>query len=347
MKRWQGIGLGFIISIVALIYTLHGNDLTLIGVELAHGRYIFLLPGLVFFVLAFYFRALRWRAILNYQIDTVHAFHITTIGNFLNSFLPLRLGEVARAFLTTRLNPPIALMTAASSLVVERLTDLLALLVVLLWTISLNVTNPSLVSATYAMGILAVGGLAVLIIMAARRSTASRIVAWVLGHFPWLERFKLRMFIEHLLDGLTPLTSISSFAAILLWTALSWLSSTVVALMVLYIFYDQPSWVAALIVIEGGSLAIAIPAMPGNVGPFEAAIVTSLMIVGMVGGNNTTERAIAFGVVFHANLVLVYAVLGVIGLGQEKISFAELRRLTLRQSKKVDTTETTDIAPSA
>jgi len=326
MKRWQGIGIGFLISIVALIYTLHGDDLTQIGVELVRGRYIFLIPGLAFFLLAFYLRALRWRAILNYRIGTVHAFHITTIGNFLNSFLPLRLGEVARAFLATRLTPPIALMTAASSLVVERLTDLLALLVFLLWTISLNVTNPSLVSATYAMGILAVGGMAVLILMAARRSSASRFVNWVLVRWPWLERLRLRTFIEHLLDGLVPLTSITGLTMILLWTILSWLASTVVALMTLYVFYDQPSWVAALVVVEGASLAIAIPAMPGNIGPFEAANVTSLMIVGMVSGSNSPERAVAFGITFHVLLVLVYTILGMIGLSQEKITFGELRR---------------------
>ena len=339
MKRWQSIGLGVAISVVALIYTLHGNDLTQIGVELSHGRYIFLIPYVALFWVAFYFRALRWRAILNYRIGVVHAFHITTIGNFLNSFLPLRLGEVARAFLVTRLDPPIALMTAASSLVVERLTDLLALLGILLWTISLNVTNPSIVSATYAMGFLAVGGMAVLIVLAARRSVASKILAWITGKLPMLERFNPRSFFEHLLDGLTPLTSISGFMEILLWTVLSWLSSAFVAFSMLLVFYDQPSWVAALVVIAAGSLAIAVPAMPGNVGPFEAAIVTSLMLVGLVGGSDTPERAIAFAVAFHGSLVLVYAILGIFGLGQEKITVGELRRLVTAQRKKSDTEE--------
>lgn len=327
MKRWQSIGLGLLISIVAIIYTLHGNDLSLVGAELVHGRYIYLIPYMIFSWLAFYFRALRWRAILSYRMGITHAFHLTTIGNFLNSFLPLRLGEVARAFLATRLSPPIPLLTAASSLLVERFTDLLALLVILLWTISLHVTNPTIVSAAYAMGVLAIGGTALLIVLAARRTMASRLVTWSLTRWPALSRFRLQDFLENLLDGLQPLTSPTGLALILLWTAFSWLVSVVVALLLLYVFYDNPNWAAALVVVGSGSLAIALPAMPGNVGPFEAAIITGLTLVGMVGGSNSPERAVAFAVTFHVLLVVVYAVLGTFGLSQEKITLGELRRL--------------------
>ncbi len=115
MKRWQSILLGLIVSVATLAYALRGVRLDQLGDEFARGRYVYILPALVFILLGLTLRAFRWRALLNGRIDIIHSFHILNVSYLFNVLLPLRLGEVVRAFLATRLQPPVAMFTSLSS----------------------------------------------------------------------------------------------------------------------------------------------------------------------------------------------------------------------------------------
>lgn len=335
MKRWQSIGLGVVISVATLAYALHGNDLNQFGSELSHGRYLYVIPCVALIVLSFYFRAQRWQAILNYQITTTHSFHVINISYFLNSLLPFRLGEVARAFLATRLKPVIPLFVAFSSQVVERLTDLLGLLMILLWAISLNVSNPGVESATRVTAFLVIGGMILLAIFAAHRPMVHWLLDRVLNLLPVLKKLNLRRFIDHLLDGLSPFASVRGLVTVLFWTLLSWAASVLAVFVLLYVFYEHPTWAAALLAVASASIAVAVPVVPGNIGPFEAATVAGLTVAGMVGNGFPPERATAFGIVLHATMVLSTTILGMIGLGQERISLSELIRAIQHINPKV------------
>src|SRR5258708_7596520 len=127
MKRWQSLLLGIAVSAILLWYALHGVDLGQMTSEITHINFGWALIAIILTVVSMWLRALRWRFLLNNRITPVHSFSISNAAYLFNTFLPLRLGEVVRAYMVTRLDPPIAMFTALSSVLVERLTDVLAI----------------------------------------------------------------------------------------------------------------------------------------------------------------------------------------------------------------------------
>lgn len=338
MKRWHSIALAVGVSIITMAYALNGNDLSKLGQEFARGRYIWLVPALGLGIIGLGFRALRWQTLLNNRIGLSHSFNILNVGYFFSVWLPLRLNEVARSYLVTRLTPPISMFTAISSIIVERLIDLLAVVVLVLLAISLGPVTPEIVAATRITAITALAGMGILAVFAVRRSLAHWFVNLVLRILPFLERLGVRSIADRLLDGIAPLASLSGISRLTLWSVMGWLFSVLEGFALFFVFYDNPNWMSALLMIAIASIAIALPAVPGSVGPFEAAVIMGLTIGGLVGGQNPPERAFAYAVLIHLLNSFMYAAWGIFGLAREHISVGEVVRsahqLALRNKEK-------------
>lgn len=158
MRRWMNILIGVIVSAATLAFALNGNDLSKIGGELSRANYFWTLPCAALIGLGLWLRGMRWRFLLNQRLTPTHSFHITNISYLLNAILPLRLGEVARAYLVTRLKPPISMFTALTSVVVERLVDLLAVVVLVVLAVMLQPVSEEVQRAAQVTGIIGVAG---------------------------------------------------------------------------------------------------------------------------------------------------------------------------------------------
>ncbi len=344
MKRWQSIILGVVISVATLAYALRGVDLAQLGTTFANGNYLWVIPALALIFLGLYLRAWRWKALLNGRIAVSHSFHILNASYLLNAILPLRLGEVGRAYLATRLDPPIPMFTSLSTVVVERLTDVITVVIFLIVAITLAPVTPEVVMAARISGILAGIGIIVLAIFAARPALAHRILDQLLKIAPFLERLHVRQLADRVLEGIAPIGSLRGALTVTFWTAISWIVSLVVTYIAILIFFERSSWSAALLATSIASLAIALPAVPGSVGPFEAAMILGLNIAGLADPNNPQQqtRAIAFAVLMHIATTGSYAFLGVIGLSQEKISLGELLRSARQMTVRGPITQRTE-----
>src|SRR5260370_40981573 len=176
MKQWQSLILGIIVSVAMLAYALHGVALDKVGDVLSQGRYLFVIPTLLLMLAALWFRGLRWRALLDNRIGVGHSFNILNVSYLFNSVLPLRLGEAVRAYLATRLVPPIAVFTVLSTVVVEQLTNVLA--VVIMGLVAVFVTTSggqglrTIETGALLSAIVAGLGTLLLILMAGRGSLA-------------------------------------------------------------------------------------------------------------------------------------------------------------------------------
>jgi hypothetical protein len=73
--------------------------------------------------------------------------------------------------------------------------------------------------------------------------------------------------------------------------------------------------------IAAAAFAIAVPAVPGNLGPYELSIMLAL---GAMGFGQPAETAAAFALVVHGVNLAVHAITGVIGFIQEGISLGQL-----------------------
>ncbi len=102
----------------------------------------------------------------------------------------------------------------------------------------------------------------------------------------------------------------------------------------MFAFFEQGSWVATCLYIAAASLVIAIPAVPGSVGPYELSIILAL---GAVGYGEPRDTATAFALVVHGLSLGLYAVMGIIGFIQEGISLGQLTQgvREMRQQRTV------------
>jgi uncharacterized membrane protein YbhN (UPF0104 family) len=106
------------------------------------------------------------------------------------------------------------------------------------------------------------------------------------------------------------LTQPRKLLAALLWTALGWVCTAGAGWALMFAFYDRGDvWVASLFV-SAVAFAVALPAVPGNLGTFELAIVTVLTLT---RGGEPAGQAVAFAVILHAIDLGVYMLAGLFG----------------------------------
>ncbi len=313
--RWGVLSIS--VSLIAIYLVLSQIHLSELRAALAGARYAYLLPCVLFLLLGLVTRGLRWQALLNYQLPLWRAFSIMNIAYLVNGVLPLRLGEVARVYLASQVQPrPVAVPQTLGSILIERLLDLMA--VVLMVFISLAFASvPLELRAAGALGFGAVVvGLVGLLVLAKQRTLAN----YLLVRLPENLRPIVTRWASQFLDGLMPLTRLSLFVSVVGWTVISWVLSVIAGYWLMFAFFPAGDWVATMLYIASAAFVIAVPAVPGNLGTYEASIWLVLTVLGYV----PSESVVAFALVVHAVNVLVHAATGVLGFIQEGLSLGQL-----------------------
>lgn len=325
MARKLTLIIGTLISLGAAYIILRG-DLNTIQDEISGGRYEYMIPTTFFFALALVTRGFRWQSLLGHKTSAWHAFHIMNVGYLLNS-LPLRIGELARAWLTTRLTPPIKFLTALSSIAVERVLDLIAVMT-LLGIALLTLDVPAEVQATGAVvGSVTLIAAVLMVYFAHQRAFPHRVLALANRMIPPLQRLNLTEWLDHFLDGLEPLTSARIRVEAVFWTVISWGLSVIVGYLMMLVFFDEANLPGVMLTIVLLSLAVAIPSVPGNLGTFEAAGVAGMYAAGIISAVEAPENApaVAFSLLLHALTLVGYILFGIVGLWAEQTSLGQVR----------------------
>lgn len=311
---------GLVISGLAFLFIITQIDLGLFAEAWVSARYIYLLPCILFLLLGLVTRALRWQVLLDGKLPLIRAFSIMNVAYLVNGVLPLRIGEVARVYLATQVRKPVPVMQTTSSIIVERLLDLLAVVILMLLALAVGPVPRELQQAGTFGLITALAGFAILMILAARRNLLHRLIAQLIRWLPALKRLNLDHWLDQFLDGLQPIFQPRTFLLAVMWTAISWLLSVIAGYLLMFAFFDEGSWAATALYIAAAAFAIALPAVPGNIGTYEASILLALVAMGY----EQSSTAIAFAVMVHAVNVFVHASTGIIGFIQEGVSLEQL-----------------------
>lgn len=287
---------------------------------------------LLFFVLTsfiFYFlRALRWKVILlpiKNPVKTSNLFWATMVGYFVNSLIPIRVGELTRAFLIDRAEQT-GFSKTLSSIAIERLLDLIAVAtlgIIALYWVSISLPIPEI--ATNILKLVAALILAALIILLAALKFKEKILnllAAILAKLPIKQRWKDKSvgFLESLVEGAKIIVSrpkLMAASMLLSWAV--WLSG----FLTLYAVFKAFSLEAELPVLLLGYILLMItfiaPAAPGYVGSFEAFWLLIFLALGLAGSSLLLATAIAY----HALTLLFIAATGSLGLTIMGISLSE------------------------
>lgn len=323
MKHWRSGLLGLAVSLLAVYFIVSQVDLEQLGRALVTARYEYMLPSALLLIAGLVTRAARWRVLLNRALPLKRAFSITNVSYLVNGLLPLRMGEVARAVLANRADPPVPLLKSASSIIVERMLDLLAVLVLLAFALA---TSPTLPDAYRTAALVTVPillfGFGILILLAQQRTRVHNWLQMIANPVPALQKLNLLKWADHFLDGLLPLTQLPLLLRALFWTAFSWGLSTAAGYILMFAFYNRASWSATALYIAAAAFVIAVPAVPGNIGTYEWAIMLAASAAGY--GLATDPVNVSFAVIVHALNLVVYAVMGTIGFLQEGVTLSQL-----------------------
>lgn len=320
--RWQ-IWLGILIGVACLaaVFILYARPREIVE-SLRHVHPGYLLIGGLAVVGFLVIRAVRLLFMLDYAIPYSKVFHIQNIGYMLSQLLPLRLGDVARVVLIGNV-PPVTMAQGLSTLVIERLLDLLLIVVLLPFTVSGIADLPEWMrSFAQLSGFIAIAGIIVLVIAANQRERASRMVGGLIGRFlPFLDRDSWVRRFDNLLVGLKSLTSIRDGLILTILTILVWIPIIIAYYFTMLAVNLEPTWIMAAFVVCAAALSVAIPSTPGQAGPFHFAVITALQLYGQPAAESAS-----FAFLYHIGALLVMVIMGTIGVFSTGVTFGNVIR---------------------
>jgi len=308
MRRIIIVLLSILVSGLLLWGILRNLPLNNVLDSIAQANILLVLLSVGLVVLGIWTRGIRWRGLVRNRVNANQGFLIMGITMMLN-VLPLRPGEFVRSLLATR--HAIPFVTAATSIVVERLLDTFLAVLLLLVSISQLPEAPSEVTQTTRFfAVASIAGFVLLIFFAHRPQIPHRLLEQVEKWLPLLKRLNLVRLVDHGLDGLQPLAQWQQFGHAVIWTLISWAIS-LAGFWVMYqsmdIAYPQ-LWLSIFLAITLTSFTMAIPVTLVGLGAFQAAFA----VMGSLTGIAQTD-VIALSFVVQGATMGGYALCGTFG----------------------------------
>ena len=284
---WRS-ALGIALSALLLWLTLRGVEFHEVWLVLSHSNLWLFGLSTVVATCIFPLRARRWRPILEPvagRIPFAPLWKSTAIGMMVNNVLPLRAGEIARAYALTRQVPQVSLTTSISSLAVDRLFDAIVLLTMMFGAMLdpafpsgvriQGLSIPQLAATGVALMFVLLLGCYAIVLQPARMSAFVSLIARKI--VPKFEPTIVRLF-GHVAGGLAVLKDSRRFLAVLFWAVAHWLThATGLYLGFLAVGIHVP-FSAALFLQGILGIGVAVPSSPGFVGVFEGAAKVGLAV---------------------------------------------------------------------
>jgi uncharacterized protein (TIRG00374 family) len=313
-QLWVGLLVG--VACLAAVFIFYARPGEIIE-NIRHVRLGYLSLGALGILGFLLLRAVRWRFMLNDAVPYSQVFHIQNIGYMLTQLLPFRLGDVARAILIGNV-PPVSIAQGISTMVVERLLDMLFIVVLLPFTLAGISTLPEWMrSFALVSGFVAIGGIIVLIVAANQREQAVRLADRLMRHLlPFLNRANWIRRLDELLVGLKSLTTLRSgfillALSIILWLPVGWAYYYIMRAVGL-----NPTWAMTGFVMCAAAFSVAVPSTPGQAGPYHFAVITALQLYGQPAAESA-----GFAFLYHIVNILVMVAFGLLGILGTGVTF--------------------------
>jgi glycosyltransferase 2 family protein len=297
-----------LVALAAVVWWARGQDSPHIPTD---GRAIAWLLGAVgLYALATLVRAERWHQVL--ESTGVHArrvdcYALTTVGYMGNNVLPARAGEALRVVLLSQRSNG-SKRTLLGSVVAERLLDVIALLTIFLVTVYGVLSTSEVLPTDRPLLVTAIG--VVLVIAAA-------VVVWVLRSHHVFER--VRDWLRPLADAPRALLN-KRGVALLAATFLLWTLEATVYLAVARAIHLDFSVSGALYLVALTNFVAALPAAPGSIGTFDAAVAFGAKALGATG-----SAAVSYVLLLRFVLYVPITVFGLVMLVTRYGGWSRLR----------------------
>jgi len=309
LKKYQQLAFGLVIALIALYYTLRNVSLSAVTASFKEMNYIYIIPAVVIIVFSYVFRAYRWQALLGHSLKVdVSGLYSPMMVGFMGNFLPARAAEILRPYLLSK-KYNITFSAALASIIVERLFDLIMLLLIFIWVFWFEASvfssdveffsGFSMQDMTIKFGqicLLATVGLVVFIyLLLNHKPLLMKLVHWFTGFLPKKWANKIEYLVEEFAIGCEVVKNFWTLVKITTYSIFVWAGN---------IFYFYPLYFASdlqhktipslLILTVMVAIFITVVPTPGFLGSFNAGVLIALhevmgeseiksVSVGMVG----------------------------------------------------------------
>jgi glycosyltransferase 2 family protein len=293
---------GVALSVLLLWYAFRDVHIGEVVQQIRGANLPLLALSAVLVTLPFGLRALRWAPILKPTYAKTRfrpRFAATCIGFMANNLLPARIGEFARAYSLTRLEP-IRLSASFGSLVIERMFDAVMviglLLVALAWPGFPDAAGRGYGNIALGLAALLALGFGLLLFLVSRPERATRILGRLADRtLPKRLRRRVVDAVVAFLMGAAVIRDPRLVIETLLWSAAVWLTAGLATWVGFKAFDIDAPFIAAVFLQSIIALAVSLPSAPGFFGLFEAAARVGLVDVWGI----EASRAVAFALGFH------------------------------------------------
>jgi uncharacterized protein (TIRG00374 family) len=289
---------------------------------LARANYVWLIPAVLIFFIELWVRAVRYEHI----VRTLHPakasglFPILVIGNMANNLLPLRIGELVRAYMIgERYN--LSKMAALGTGVVERLFDGLTLLALLTGAVFFLGASGAIHDITLTAVAVFALALAVFVGCLASPDGSERLLARLARPLPrqWGERI-VDMGVSFI-EGLRSLRHPDAIAWVMATSLLCWLLEIAVFASVGQAFNLDVGFGYFVMAVSAANLALTAPSSPGGTGLFEWVVMNVIVLAGV-----DEPSAAAYALAAHFTVLLPATLLGLYCLWSMHLSLGNLSR---------------------
>lgn len=296
--RWSKSMIGIILSLFCILFIVNKIDWHHLVIALLQFKWPFLFYGISSLACGYFFRILRWRIMLkatgaNMTVSSCAAPFLGSIA--LNNIFPLRLGDVIRALVFPKAMG-IDKTVATSSLLMERLIDLVTLFTALMF--GLIITQQAELPRWLVHSVTALASLSGVFLMLCFLFSGR--IALYLTRYSAANPSRYKKIITLIADFLTGFAAMSRFSilfTLFIISGLVWIGESGLFWCLLAGFQFDANFSLAILVMAIVTFSTLIPSSPGYVGPFHLAAFTAISILG-----GTSEQAASFAILCHLSI---------------------------------------------
>ena len=338
-KRSVQIILTVLFSVIALYIALKGVDFTTVGHALSRIDWGWLALTFLLILMTLAIRAQRWRVLLDDKLSWRDTFGLINIGYLISGVLPLRAGDPARA-VGANVRGPVSVLSALSTVVVERVLDLFVMFILLIITLpfvpglrAYLMSGQANDFLSYQLilvlsGVLALGMLVAFVLIALIPDRVENLIARLLNvlHVRNIDRWIKPL--QKILAGFNALSSFKAGLAVILWTLGLWMVTALyftTAMLACRNFIPETTLLRGTVAMWASAFGMVFPAT-GGIGSFHFAVREALMW----GFNVPRDLGFTYAVIVHAIPYLSGIALGALTILMWGMSLRNL--ISIRQN---------------
>ena len=337
--------LSIIVSIVCSWLFVRKIEWSLLKNALKEANYWYVIPTLILTLLVYVVRALRWQGLLSHikRVSVLNLLSITFIGFMANNILPARVGEVLRPFILYK-KEDVKFSTSVATVIVERLFDMLGLIIFTVAVIALlphpahhnsvvqlsanetHTVEESIIPSLKKMdrgircGRSIYHCLPFLIVI--KPDFFKKVLSKLCFFLPHKLKDKILGLYDSFVHGLKILENKTQTIWVMALSLVIWVLGGAEIYLLGFSFHMHLPFMGACLVAICLALATALPQAPGYIGVFHIAVLKSLDIFGI-----QTTAAQSYAIVLWAIGILPSTLMGFFFLWREGIAFREVVKL--------------------